>query len=388
MAEDLLWAPWPRPLDICVGVLGEKSAGGQWHGLVHEELLAVHGAAIEKVGHKCLLESGDTVNWGRNSTAGVRNGGSHPGCAAEKMGELGLGDHQDGGLHKRVARPPVTPFGQPFDHVVNNVQTKATHLTHSFRASLGVASHYFLPALPNQLGAGESKLTGNKPLPNPQTVFDGISGIERPQLGNPWVAEGRIASIIGRFASAAHTLRAPNAPSSIFLPSLQEIVAIESYNSMGGTGVSFAALHHPSTRVGIIVDDRGAVAEVPEERWSEFLAWVAEAKENLKESCPTDTCYDLGPAATKGAFVKFQLFGHEVYGDEPDAILQYVNGGRQIVSEIPPALVKVESAILVMMDDLLPKRDYSRPREPISKGVEELLKAVDSMAMMSSADFF
>jgi hypothetical protein len=51
--------------------------------------------------------------------------------------------------------------------------------------------------------------------------------------------------------------------------------------------------------------------------------------------------YDLGPAATKGAFVKFQLSGHEGYGDEPDAILQYVNGARQIVSEIPPALVKV-----------------------------------------------
>ncbi|KAJ7705242.1 hypothetical protein B0H14DRAFT_3027646 [Mycena olivaceomarginata] len=170
----------------------------------------------------------------------------------------------------------------------------------------------------------------------------------------------------------------PNATSSV--------VAIESYNSMGGTGVSFAALQHPSTGVGIVVDDRGVVAEVPEERWSEFLAWVAEAKENLKvgaggswsrpqyESCPTDMCYDLGPAATKGAF--------------PDAILQYVNGGRQIVSEIPPALVKVESAILALRDDLLPKRDYSRPPESISTDVEELLKAVDSMATMSSADFF
>lgn len=52
-------------------------------------------------------------------------------------------------------------------------------------------------------------------------------------------------------------------------------------------------------------------------------------------------CYDLGPAATKGAFVKFQVSGHEVYGDEPDAILQYVNGERKTVSEIPPAVVKV-----------------------------------------------
>ncbi|KAJ7826272.1 hypothetical protein B0H14DRAFT_2817442 [Mycena olivaceomarginata] len=186
----------------------------------------------------------------------------------------------------------------------------------------------------------------------------------------------------------------PNATSSVFLPSPQEVVAIESYNSMGGTGVSFAALQHPSTGVGIVVDDRGVVAEVPEERWSEFLAWVAEAKEKPEggrpqyESCPTDMCYDLGPAATKGAFVKFQLSGHEVYGDEPDAILQYVNGGRQIVSEIPPALVKVESAILALRDDLLPKRDYSRPPESISTDVEELLKAVDSMATMSSADFF
>ncbi|KAJ7323557.1 hypothetical protein DFH08DRAFT_817592 [Mycena albidolilacea] len=166
----------------------------------------------------------------------------------------------------------------------------------------------------------------------------------------------------------------PNATSSVFLPSPQEVVAIESYNSMGGTGVSFVALQHPSTGLGIVVDDRGAVAEVPEERWSEFLAWVAEAKENLKvdgggswsrpqyESCPTDMFYDLGPAATKGTFVKFQLSGHEVYGDEPDAILQYVNEGQQIVSEIPPALVKVESAILALRDDLLPKRDYSRPR--------------------------
>lgn len=74
----------------------------------------------------------------------------------------------------------------------------------------------------------------------------------------------------------------PNATSSVFLPSPQEVVAIESYNSMGGTGVSFAALEHPSTGVGIVVDDRGVVAEVPQERWSEFLGWVAEAKENLK----------------------------------------------------------------------------------------------------------
>jgi hypothetical protein len=68
-------------------------------------------------------------------------------------------------------------------------------------------------------------------------------------------------------------------------------------------------------------------------------------------------CYDLGPAATKGAFVKFQLSGHEVYGDEPDAILQYVNGGRQIVSEIPPALVKVNGfnsvVVLPRMEPLL-----------------------------------
>jgi hypothetical protein len=78
----------------------------------------------------------------------------------------------------------------------------------------------------------------------------------------------------------------PNTPYSVFLLSAQEVVAIESYklnyNSVGDTGVSFAAFQHPSTGVGIVVDDRGAVAEVPEERWSEFLAWVAEAKENLK----------------------------------------------------------------------------------------------------------
>lgn len=65
-------------------------------------------------------------------------------------------------------------------------------------------------------------------------------------------------------------------------------------------------------------------------------------------------CYDLGPAATKGAFVKFQLSGHEVYGDEPDAILQYVNRGRQIVSEIPPALVKVNGFNSVVV---LPRRE-------------------------------
>jgi uncharacterized protein YpiB (UPF0302 family) len=52
--------------------------------------------------------------------------------------------------------------------------------------------------------------------------------------------------------------------------------------------------------------------------------------------------YDLGPAVTKEEFVKFQLTRHEVHGEEPFAILQYVNGEEIIVSEIPPPLVKVK----------------------------------------------
>ncbi|KAF8181912.1 hypothetical protein K438DRAFT_1975857 [Mycena galopus ATCC 62051] len=162
-------------------------------------------------------------------------------------------------------------------------------------------------------------------------------------------------------------------PPSLSLSRARDVVLIESYNSLEDDGVSSAFLQHPQTGTGIAVDRKGDVAEVPSQQWSEFLGCIADAKKTLKEngggswsrpqwqSCSADFFFDLGPAATKEEFLKFQFSGHLVDENEPEEILRYVNGRQSIVPEIPPALENVESAVSTLKEgNLLPKRDYAR----------------------------
>lgn len=74
------------------------------------------------------------------------------------------------------------------------------------------------------------------------------------------------------------------AESLVFLPTPRDVVVIESYNSMGGTRFSSAFLQHPRTGAGILVDERGELVEIGQEKWSEFIGWIADAKETTKES--------------------------------------------------------------------------------------------------------
>ncbi|KAF7339185.1 hypothetical protein MVEN_01995800 [Mycena venus] len=143
------------------------------------------------------------------------------------------------------------------------------------------------------------------------------------------------------------------AESLVFLPTPRDVVVIESVNSLGGAYFTSAFLQHPKTGAGILVDERGELVEIGQEKWSEFLELVADAKEVTKdsgggswsrpqyESCPTDVFYDLGPADNRKEFLMFQLTGHEVDDQEPDEILRWLKGEQTIVQEIPPALVKV-----------------------------------------------
>ncbi|KAJ7645225.1 hypothetical protein DFH06DRAFT_1477067 [Mycena polygramma] len=137
---------------------------------------------------------------------------------------------------------------------------------------------------------------------------------------------------------------------------------------------------------GLLVDSSsGSTKEIPQERWSEFLSCVADATKALKEngggswsrpqeeSCPTDVFYDLGPADTKDEFVKFQLTGHEVDVGEPKNILRWIKGNHEVVDEIPPPLVKLESAISDLRKARLRKWD-----SPMTD-TKKLLEAVDGM---------
>ncbi|KAJ6594859.1 hypothetical protein B0H19DRAFT_1366613 [Mycena capillaripes] len=187
---------------------------------------------------------------------------------------------------------------------------------------------------------------------------------------------------------------------SLSFPTLtpRDTVVITSYNAVQGTGVDLAFLQHPvNGSMGVLVNDDGIIAEVREDKWSEFLRYVVDAKETAKkfgggswsrpqeDFCPTDIFYDLGPAERKEDFVKFQLTGHQVSGDEPDEILRWLNGKTDIVSEIPPALVKLESAIDALRQELLPN---ARRQASISGYTKKFWEVVDGMATMNSAAFW
>ncbi|KAJ7826280.1 hypothetical protein B0H14DRAFT_2817467 [Mycena olivaceomarginata] len=178
------------------------------------------------------------------------------------------------------------------------------------------------------------------------------------------------------------------------------VAEASSYNSPEDSGVGSVFLQHPDAGVGIIVDDWRSIAEVPPGRWAELLGTVAEAKKSLKEhgggtwsrphwvSCSIDVFYALGPGETKEELITFQLTGHEVDEEEPDEILRYANGEQMIVPEIPSPLVTLEFSISTLKKDLLPKHDYSRHPDPISKNMQELWKAVGSMTTMKCTFFF
>ncbi|KAJ6514346.1 hypothetical protein C8R47DRAFT_570599 [Mycena vitilis] len=178
-------------------------------------------------------------------------------------------------------------------------------------------------------------------------------------------------------------------------PSASDVVVIESYNGLGGCGVGFAFLQDRVNETGLLVNSSsGSTTEIPHEKWSEFLSCVADAKKVLQEngggswsrpsgdSCPTDVFYDLGPADTKAEFVKFQLTEHEIDAGEPENILRYINGKDEVVDEIPPPLVKLESA----MRDLTKVR--LRKRDSPTVDTKKLLEVVDGMATGSSYGLF
>ncbi|KAJ7120036.1 hypothetical protein C8R44DRAFT_877511 [Mycena epipterygia] len=200
-----------------------------------------------------------------------------------------------------------------------------------------------------------------------------------------------------RIATNVHCLRNTTMSSTSsdlsFTPCARDMLIIESFNSMCGSGVSSAFIQHPSTPVGFLLNHRG-IATVPPEKWAVLLQCVKDAIQIIKqeggmswsrpqyESCPTDYFYDLGPVETQEEFAKFQLTGHEVYGDEPWTILHYATGQPPVVvSEIPAPLVKLEETISGLAQELI-------PGAVASEEADRLLNAVDKMATSGSDAFW
>lgn len=71
----------------------------------------------------------------------------------------------------------------------------------------------------------------------------------------------------------------------IFVPNPQSVLAIESYYNMVGPGISAAFLYNPlDPNSGIVVDDRGRLAPVLENRWREFERAVFGAQAALQNT--------------------------------------------------------------------------------------------------------
>ncbi|KAJ7626908.1 hypothetical protein FB45DRAFT_1029286 [Roridomyces roridus] len=188
-------------------------------------------------------------------------------------------------------------------------------------------------------------------------------------------------------------------PSNIapFIAGPHSVLVLESYNAMGGSGVSSAFLYLPNnSQAGVVISSKGLLGEVPNDRWAELMGVVEAAKIFIDEengggtwsrpqyvSCPTDVAYDLGPAQTKKDLTKFIVTGHEVYGDQPASVVHYyVNGTETTELEVPPEIEKMEYMVTSLSDEFLPRHPDHSP--PIDDDLKKLVESVDNLARFGS----
>ncbi|KAJ7922665.1 hypothetical protein B0H13DRAFT_2317155 [Mycena leptocephala] len=185
----------------------------------------------------------------------------------------------------------------------------------------------------------------------------------------------------------------------IFVPNPQSVLAIESYYNMVGPGISAAFLYNPlDPNSGIVVDDRGRLAPVLENRWREFERAVFGAQAALQNTwgveswwsrpqnttCPEDVYYDLGPAVATGNLMRFGISGHMVWRPRhPDDVLWHAadREDAKVVDAVPAPFLEVERIIRNLTNELLPW-DWSQPPMPIPPDIRVMMRTIATMARM------
>jgi len=188
-----------------------------------------------------------------------------------------------------------------------------------------------------------------------------------------------------------------------FTPIPSNVLAITSYNAMGGAGFDFALLYTPySSNVtgGVAIDSDGRLAEVAKDKWEE-IEKIVSGTETIElaswsrpqyVSCPTDVFYDLGPAQATKDLRTFQLTGHEVYeGGPQDEILKYKRDAsgryvKQVVKEIPDTVLKLESGLRELQNELFPRLSFEN-RPTASKELQAMMRAVDEISTAGRLGF-
>ncbi|KAJ7274648.1 hypothetical protein C8J57DRAFT_1466633 [Mycena rebaudengoi] len=183
-----------------------------------------------------------------------------------------------------------------------------------------------------------------------------------------------------------------------FIPTLHDVVALESFNGLGGSGLTRAFLRNPADGTGVLIDERGIIVAVPPEKWKVLVRAAEDAREAITgfvggaicwsrsddSTCSTDMYYDVGPPNAHDQLPGFQLTGHMMDDDDQEAIIEYGEDGRQtVVYEIPAPIVQLESAIDDICAKLLPRWDGSKPKLTIPREVLDMLNVVCEMSTMA-----
>ncbi|KAJ7054239.1 hypothetical protein C8F01DRAFT_1235388 [Mycena amicta] len=189
----------------------------------------------------------------------------------------------------------------------------------------------------------------------------------------------------------------------LFLPTTNNVVAIVSYNGLGGQGIASALLFHPTLpNSGIIMDDVGRLVPILEDRWLEFERAVAGAHTAIERgwggewsrpqnyTCPTDVFYDLGPAPHSSSLTRFTLTGHGVWRESPDNVQWFhPDRGRYItVDFVPTAFLETERLIQSFVDQLLPYPKWDEPLWRTRPEVRPMVQAIAKMARVRLRPLF
>jgi hypothetical protein len=66
-----------------------------------------------------------------------------------------------------------------------------------------------------------------------------------------------------------------------FIPTLHDVVALESFNGLGGSGLTRAFLRNPADGTGVLIDERGIIVAVPPEKWKVLVRAAEDAREAI-----------------------------------------------------------------------------------------------------------